>query len=60
MPNERSAGALNTSRPPSPMATARPENVTALPDVATAISTASPTVRPCFSSSRNRLTMNSE
>ena len=42
------------------MATARPENVTALPDVATAISTALPTSRPFFSSSRNRLTMNSE
>ena len=60
MPNDRSAGALNTSRPPSPIATAIPENVTALPDVATAISTASPTARPFFSSSRNRLTMNSE
>ncbi len=60
MPNDRSAGALNASSPPSPVATAMPEKVTALPDVATAISTASPTVRPRCSSSRNRLTMNSE
>ena len=42
------------------MATARPENATALPLVAIAFSTASATVRPRASSSRNRLTMNSE
>ena len=46
--------------PDRPIATAKPENATALPLVATAFSTASPTVRPRASSSRNRLTMNSE
>ncbi len=60
MPNERRAGAANTSRPDRPTATAKPENATALPAVATVTSIASPTVRPFASSSRNRLTMNSE
>ena len=60
MPIERIAGASNRSSPDSPMATAMPLNATALPAVATARSTASPTVRPRRSSSRKRLTMNSE
>ena len=60
MPIERMAGASNSSSPDSPMATAMPLNATALPAVPTARSTASPTVRPRRSSSRNRLTMNSE
>ncbi len=60
MPMERRAGASNRSRPDSPMATARPLNATALPEVATVRSTASATVRPRVSSSRKRLTMNSE
>ena len=42
------------------MATAIPLKTTALPAVATVRSTASATVRPRRSSSRNRLTMNSE
>ena len=37
MPNERSAAGWNSSRPDSPTATASPENVTALPLVATVI-----------------------
>ena len=52
IPMERIAGASNRSRPDSPMATAMPLNMTALPEVATARSTASPTVRPRRSSSR--------
>ena len=60
MPNERRAAGWNSSRPDSPIATASPENATALPLVATVISTAWATVRPRRSSSRNRLTMNSE
>ncbi len=60
MPNERRAGASNSSSPDKPMATAMPENVTAFPAVPTMISTASPTVRPRRNSSLNRLTMNSE
>ena len=60
MPIERMAGASNSSRPDRPIATAMPLNATALPAVATARSTASPTVRPRRSSSRKRLTMNSE
>jgi hypothetical protein len=42
------------------MATAVPEKATALPLVATVRSTASATVAPQASSSRKRLTMNSE
>ena len=42
------------------MATARPLNATALPDVAIVRSTAISTVRPRRNSSRKRLTMNSE
>ena len=60
MPIERMAGASNRSRPDRPMATAMPLKATALPAVATARSTASSTVRPRRSSSRKRLTMNSE
>ena len=60
MPIDRSAGASNSNNPDSPIATAMPENATALPEVAIARSTASPTDRPRRSSSRYRLTMNSE
>ena len=60
MPNERSAAGSKRSSPDSPIATARPENVTALPAVATVISTAASTERPRRSSSRKRLTMNNE
>ena len=60
MPKERSAVGWNSRRPDSPTATANPENVTALPLVATVMVTAVPTSRPRRSSSRNRLTMNSE
>jgi hypothetical protein len=60
MPNERSAAGSKRSSPDSPIATASPENVTALPLVATVISTAVATSRPLRSSSRKRLTMNSE
>ena len=42
------------------IATANPEKATALPLVATVVSTAWATVRPRRSSSRKRLTMNSE
>lgn len=59
-PMEDSAVAENQSSPDRPMATAAPENVIALPAVATERSTASPTVRPAASSSRKRLTTNSE
>ena len=52
--------ALNHSRPDSPIATAIPENTTALPAVPIARSTACSTVRPRASSSRNRLVMNRE
>ena len=52
MPIERMAGASNSSRPDRPIATAMPLNMTALPEVATARSTASATVRPRRSSSR--------
>ena len=60
MPIERIAGAANRSSPDSPIATAIPLNATALPEVATARWTASPTGRPRRSSSRYRLTMKSE
>ncbi len=60
MPNERSAVGSKRSSPDSPTATARPENATALPLVATVISTAVATSRPRRSSSRKRLTMKSE
>ena len=46
MPIERIAGASNRSRPDRPMATAMPLKATALPAVAMARSTASPTERP--------------
>ena len=60
MPNERRAAGSNSRSPDSPTATARPENATALPLVAVVISTAVATSRPRRSSSRKRLTMNSE
>ncbi len=60
MPIERIAGASKITRPDSPIPTAIPLKATALPAVATARSTASATVRPRRSSSRNRLTMKSE
>ncbi len=59
-PIERMAGNGNTMRPERPIATASPEKSTALPAVPTAFSVACSTVRPRASSSRNRLTMNSE
>ncbi len=59
-PIEVSAEDLNQIRPPRPMATATAEKTTALPLVAMDCSTASPTLRPRASSSRKRLTMNSE
>ena len=46
MPNDRSAVGWKSSSPDRPTATARPENVTALPLVATVIWTAVPTSRP--------------
>ncbi len=60
IPNERKAVGWKSSSPDRPTATASPENVTALPLVATVIWTAVPTSRPRRSSSRNRLTMNNE
>ncbi len=60
MPNERRAAGSNSSRPERPTATARPENATALPLVAIVSWTAVAVSRPRRSSSRNRLTMNSE
>ena len=59
-PIELMALDLKSNRPDRPIATATPEKATALPLVATAFSTASPGVRPLASSSRKRLTMNSE
>ncbi len=59
-PIERIVANGKTIRPDSPIATAMPENMTALPLVATARATASPTSRPCASSSRKRLVMKSE
>ncbi len=59
-PIERMAGNGKTTRPDSPIATASPEKRTALPLVPTAFSVACSTVRPRASSSRKRLTMNSE
>jgi hypothetical protein len=60
IPIERIAGASNRSRPDSPIATATPLKVMALPAVPIARYTASPTVRPRRSSSRWRLTMKRE
>ncbi len=59
-PMERIVANGKTIRPDRPMATAMPEKTTALPLVATARATASPTSRPWASSSRKRLTMKSE
>ena len=59
-PMERMVANGNTIRPDNPIATAMPENMTALPLVATARATASPTSLPWASSSRKRLVMNSE
>ena len=57
---ERIVANGKTISPESPMATAIPEKNTALPLVATALATASPTSRPRASSSRKRLTRKSE
>ena len=60
MPIDEIAGETKKRRPSSPIATAMPEKVTALPAVPTAIWTASPTSLPRRSSSRKRLTRKSE
>jgi len=52
MPIERMAGATKSMSPDRPIATAIPLKTTALPAVAIARSTASPTARPRRSSSR--------
>ena len=46
MPNERSAVGWNSIRPDRPTATARPENVTALPLVATVMLDRGADIRP--------------
>jgi hypothetical protein len=59
-PMEVRADDSKKASPPRPTATATAENSTALPEVATVRSTAIPGSRPRASSSRKRLTMNSE
>ena len=50
---------FTSSTPDRATTTVRPETSTALPEVATASATASPTDSPDFSSERNRARMNS-
>ena len=59
-PIERRALMSNVSRASSPIRTVAPENMTALPAVATEVPTACATESPWPSCSRKRLTMNSE
>ena len=60
MPTERNIVIRKKTRPRRPIDTVRPEKVTARPAVAMVMATASSTLRPWVSSSRKRLTINSE